>query len=129
MDLKPSLRVALDALARAGLPPGATLPVGTPALSAGQPAGSAPQGALPSQAGARNAVAMANALNAAHGLQPGANPGGTLGAANRPAGRSRGVSTPEQLADKINAEAGLHPGANVPPEFAARFAAMAEETV
>lgn len=129
MDLKPSLRVTLDALARAGLPPGATLPAGTPALSAGQPAGSAPQGALPSQAGARNAVATADAVNAAHGLQPGANPSGPFVAANRPAARGRGVSRPHELADKVNAEAGLRPGANVSPEFAARFAAVAEEIV
>jgi|GEM_PF-1529708 len=127
MDLKPSLRVTLDALARAGLPPGATVPAGTLALSAGQPAGNAPQGASPSQARVGNAIAMADALNAAHGLRPGANPGGPFATAARPTARSRGVSTPEQLADKINAEAGLRPGANVPPEFAARFAAMAEE--
>lgn len=129
MDLKPSLRVTLDALARAGLPPGTTLPAGTPALSAVQPAGSAPQGALPSQAVAGNAVALADALNAAHGLRPGANPGGPFAAANRSAARSRGVSTPEELASKINAEHGLHAGANVPPEFAARFATMAEESI
>ncbi|WP_331293348.1 hypothetical protein [Methylobacterium radiotolerans] len=127
--MKPSLRVTLDALARAGMAPGARLPAGTPALSAVQPAGNAPQGALPSQARAGNAVALADALNAAHGLRPGANPAGPFVAANRPAVRGRGVSRPHELADKVNAEAGLRPGANVSPEFVARFAAKAEETV
>ncbi|MGH1591788.1 hypothetical protein ACRBEV_29620 [Methylobacterium phyllosphaerae] len=84
---------------------------------------------MPSQVRAGNAVALADALNAAHGLRPGANPSGPFVAASRPAARSRGVSTPAELADKVNAEAGLHSGANVPPEFAARFAAVAEEIV
>lgn len=72
---------------------------------------------------------MADALNTAHGLRPGANPGGPSAAASRPAARAGRTATPHEIADRVNAEAGLRPGANVSPNFAARFAAMAEETV
>lgn len=123
------IATTMAALARAALPPGAALPATASVRSVGQPAGIAPRGAMPSQAGAGNKVAIVDALNAAHGLQPGTNPRGPFAAAIRPAARAGCTATPQELANRVNAEAGLRPGANVPPEFAARFAHLAQEAL
>lgn len=124
MDLKPALRATLDALARASLPPGAVLPASTPALASGQPAGSAPQGALPSQAsaGADDWNEIVAEMNAAHGLRPGANMSGRGPTyASQPTRPTADAATPDELADQVNAANGLHSGANISPEAIARF--------
>ncbi|WP_267428297.1 hypothetical protein [Methylobacterium sp. GC_Met_2] len=124
MDMKPSLRTTLDALARAGRPLGAALPATTPALAAAQPAGSAPHGALPSQAsaGAGDWDDVVAKLNAERGLQAGANMGGPgMVAASQPVTRVNAAATPDELADQVNAAHGLRPGANISPEMIAHF--------
>ena len=118
------LATTMAALARAALPPGAALSASTPALASGQPAGSAPQGALSSQASAGTADwdEVVAELNAGHGLQPGANMGGPgMAAGSQPAPRVNTAATPDELADYVNAANGLHSGANISPESIARF--------
>jgi hypothetical protein len=130
MQLKSGVTASLAALARAALPPGAAMPASTPALASGQPAGIAPQGATPSQAGAVAWDEIIAEMNAERGLQPGPNVSGPGRAyAAGPGPRGDGAASPDDLAAQINAEFGVHAGPNPSLELAARFAHQAEGEV